>query len=85
MLLGLEIAAEVATNTGRIDAVVELVDHILLFEFKIDKSAQATLQQIKTNQYYEKYRLRNKKMTLVGANFNSTTRAVDDWVSESTA
>lgn len=82
MMIGMEIAAEVETNDGRIDAVVELADHIFLFEFKIDKSAQEALQQIKDNRYYHKYRLHNKPLTLVGANFNSKTRTVDDWRSE---
>ncbi|MEM7132578.1 MAG: AAA family ATPase [Chloroflexota bacterium] len=82
MMLGLDIEAEVETNEGRIDAVVELSDHILLFEFKIDKNAQEAPQQIKENKYYEKYQLHNKEMTLIGANFNSQTRTVDDWISE---
>lgn len=82
MMVGMEITTEVETNDGRIDAVVELADHIFLFEFKIDKSAQAALQQIKDNRYYHKYRLHEKPITLVGANFNSTTRTVDDWTSE---
>jgi|LakMenEpi03Aug12_release.lakeMendotaPanAssembly.Ray.scaffolds.fasta_scaffold285393_1 hypothetical protein len=81
-MIGMEITAEVETNDGRIDAVVELTDHIFLFEFKIDKSAKDALQQIKDNHYYHKYRLHNKPMTLVGANFNSKTRTVDDWTSE---
>lgn len=82
MLIGLEIDAAVAPNDGRIDAVVELADHILLFEFKIDQDAQTALQPIKTNQYYQKYRLHNKPITLIGANFSSASRTVDDWISE---
>ncbi|MEZ4661838.1 MAG: AAA family ATPase [Caldilineaceae bacterium] len=39
-LIGLRIDAEVETNVGRIDAVVEVADHIFLFEFKLDKSAE---------------------------------------------
>ena len=85
MMLGMEIEVEVETNAGRIDAVVALNDEILLFEFKIDKTAQEALQQIKDNKYYQKYRLHHKKMTLVGANFNSQTRCVDEWDSEMVA
>jgi hypothetical protein len=47
-LLGLRIDAEVSTNRGRIDAVVELPDHLFLFEFKLDRSADEALTQIKT-------------------------------------
>ena len=34
--------AEVQTNDGRIDAVVELSEHIYLFEFKLDKSESSS-------------------------------------------
>jgi len=82
VMLGTEIEVEVRTNIGRIDAVVTLADKILLFEFKIDKSAEEALQQIKTNEYYQRYRLSEKTVKLIGANFNSTTRSIDEWLSE---
>ncbi len=82
MLIGLEIETEIETNVGRIDVALVLPHHIFIFEFKIDKSAQEALQQIKQNQYAQKYRLRDKPITLVGANFNSQTRTVDEWKSE---
>ena len=83
-LIGLRVEAEARTNEGRIDAVIELADHIFLFEFKLDggtKSggakdggAEEALQQIKTHSYYEKYRLQPKIVTRVGVNFDSTRR-----------
>lgn len=78
-LMGLRISAEVKTHTGRIDAVVELVDRIYLFEFKFNKSAAEALQQIKEHVYYQKYQLHGKPITCVGVNFNQTTRTVDEW------
>jgi Predicted AAA-ATPase/PD-(D/E)XK nuclease superfamily len=78
-LLGMRIDAEVHTNQGRIDAVVEVVDHIYLFEFKLDKSADEALQQIKENIYYQKYRNKGKPLTLIGANFDSSKRQVTEW------
>jgi len=78
-LLGLRVEAEVHTNQGRIDAVVEIADHIFLFEFKLDQSATAALQQIKDNAYAQKYRLKAKPITLIGANFDSTQRKVTEW------
>ncbi len=78
-LLGLQIAAEVKTNDGRIDAVVELDDRIYLFEFKLDQSAEVALQQIKEREYYRKYQLHGKPITCVGANFSTKTRTVDEW------
>jgi hypothetical protein len=84
-LIGLRITAEVHTNQGRIDAVAELTHRIFLFEFKLDGSAEEALQQIKTHDYAQKYRLKGKPLTLIGANFDSTQRKVTDWKSESTA
>ncbi len=78
-LIGLRIEAEVKTNAGRIDAVVEVANHIYLFEFKLDKSAEEALQQIQDQAYYQKYQLRGKAITCVGANFNTKTRMVDAW------
>lgn len=78
-LIGLRIDAEVKTNDGRIDAVAELADHIYIFEFKLDRSADDAIAQIQEHQYYEKYRLRGKPITCVGANFNTQTRIVDEW------
>lgn len=80
-LMGLRIDAEVRTNDGRIDAVVELAG-IYLFEFKLNKSAAVALQQIQDQRYYQKYQLRDKPITAVGANFNTQSRTVDEWKSE---
>lgn len=81
-LLGTEIETEVRTNFGRIDAVIHLADCIYLFEFKIDNSADEALEQIKTNRYYQKYQEHGKPIELVGANFSSETRAIDEWKAE---
>jgi hypothetical protein len=81
-LIGLRVAAEVKTNNGRMDAVVELDDRIYLFEFKLDQSAGVALQQIQDHAYYRKYQLHGKPITCVGVSFNTKTRTVDDWKSE---
>ncbi len=78
-LIGLRIDAEVYTNEGRIDAVIELSDTIYLFEFKLDKSEDEALQQIKNTEYYQKYRLQTKTLALIGVNFDSTVRKVTGW------
>lgn len=54
-LVGIRVDAEVHTNRGRIDAIVELGNQIFLFEFKLDGSAEDALQQIKKTEYAEKY------------------------------
>ena len=80
-LIGLRIAAEVKTGNGRIDAVIEVSEHIYLFEFKLNKDAMVALDQIQDKAYYQKYRLHGKPVTQVGVNFDTATRTVTDWKS----
>ena len=49
---------------------------------KLDKTAAEALAQIKGMRYYEKYLASGKRITLVGMNFSSKKRAIDDWTSE---
>lgn len=79
LLLGIRVAAEVKTNRGRIDAVIELTERIYLFEFKLSGSAVAALKQIQETEYYQKYRLQNKALTLVGVRFDRKKRKVTAW------
>lgn len=81
-LIGLRIQAEVHTNAGRIDAVVELNNHIFLFEFKLNGSATDALAQIKEKKYYQQYLRADKTITCIGANFDTATRTVNAWESE---
>ncbi|MEM7535599.1 MAG: PD-(D/E)XK nuclease domain-containing protein, partial [Chloroflexota bacterium] len=81
-LMGEPIDAEVQTDVGRIDMVVNLDNHIYLFEFKLDKTAQDALNQIHQKKYYQKYLLDKKPITLIGANFSSTEKTVDEWICE---
>ena len=55
MLMGLKIQAETKTNDGRIDAVVEMVDHIYIFEFKLNKDVQQAVDQLVDKEYAQKY------------------------------
>ena len=80
-LLGFNIEAESCTNDGRIDAVVQTEDHIYLFEFKLDKDDSA-LSQIKEKEYFKKYLLLPKKITLIGVNFDSEKGQLIDWQTE---
>jgi len=78
-LLNLRVDAEKRTNRGRIDTVIELVNDIYIFEFKLDSSEQTALQQIKDNGYADVYRGRGKIIHLVGVNFASQQRGVAGW------
>jgi hypothetical protein len=79
-LIGLRTQAEVTTNRGRIDAVVEVAQAIYLFEFKLNGSATAALAQIKTSAYYERYQGQGKALRLVGVNFSTRKRSVAQWL-----
>jgi hypothetical protein len=81
-LIGLKVEAEVSTNIGRIDAVIELEDKVYLFEFKINDSPENALKQIKDNKYYEKYSGSNKDIICVGAKFDLDDRNIINWVAD---
>ena len=79
-LIGLRTHAEVVTNRGRIDAVVEVARAIYIFEFKLNGSAETALAQIKSTAYYERYQRQGKTLRLVGVNFSTRRRGVAKWV-----
>ena len=82
-LLGMELRAESKTNIGSIDLVLETASNIYLIEMKIDKSKEEAIEQIKDRKYYQKFLDEDKKVTLVGINFSSKDRNIEDWGSES--
>jgi Predicted AAA-ATPase/PD-(D/E)XK nuclease superfamily len=66
LLMGYDIAAEVATAQGRIDAVVQTDTSVYLLEFKVGGSPEAALAQIHARRYYEKYLHLGKSIYLLG-------------------
>ena len=81
-LLGLKMKAEVQHRFGVIDGVVETDKYVYIFEFKVNKSAQSALKQIKTNEYHLPYLDKGKKVFLVGVKFSAEKRGVDVWKHE---
>ncbi len=73
------VTAEARTNSGRIDAVAEVEEYVYIFEFKIDRSAEIALDQIREKKYYQKYRHSGKKIVLIGANFDTKEHQLTDW------
>jgi hypothetical protein len=80
--LGQYAEAEVNDSTGRIDCVVKTPTHLYILEFKLDKTAQVAMEQIKARDYAGAYRADPRTKVLVGINFSSETKTVDDWVQE---
>lgn len=81
-LINVNSEVERATNIGRIDMVVEVDDCIYIFEFKLNGSAKAALQQIHEMHYYQPYLNLGKKILLVGINFSSKERNIADYLFE---
>jgi hypothetical protein len=77
--LGFKVSAEVSTNKGRIDMVLQTNDTSFIFEFKINASAQEALEQILANEYYKQYTPTKKHVILVGVNFDTALRTIDEW------
>lgn len=80
--LGQYTYSEVNTSDGRIDCVVESPTHIYILEFKLDESAVTALEQIKARGYHEKYQVDPRPKVLIGINFSSQQKTINDWKTE---
>ncbi len=80
--IGLDVAPEVRTNEGRIDAAIETDRHVYIIEFKRNGSAEMALEQIREKRYAEKFLGGGKPVTLVGVNFDGDRRTIADWKAE---
>ncbi|MEN8237249.1 MAG: AAA family ATPase [Pseudomonadota bacterium] len=78
-LIGIKVVAEVHTHRGRMDIILELQDKVFIFEFKLNQTAAKAIQQIINKEYRTPYQASGKSIYLVGVNFNSQTKSVDDW------
>ncbi len=81
-LMGFEIEAEVRTNIGRIDCVLQTQDTIYIIEFKLNDTKEAALQQIHDKQYAQKYQGSNKEIVLLGVEFDHKIRNIGGTVAQ---
>lgn len=79
-LLGNYLRSEVHSAQGRCDALVQTATHIYVFEFKLDQSAEAALQQIFDRNYLAPFRLDERTKVAVGINFSSEKRGIEKWL-----
>ncbi|NQZ11263.1 MAG: PD-(D/E)XK nuclease domain-containing protein, partial [Algicola sp.] len=84
-LIGLDIAAEVSTNRGCIDCVLETNDKVYIIEFKLNDTKEAALKQIHDKQYAQKYHDCGKEVVLLGVEFDQRTRNIGEYLIESLA
>ncbi len=81
-LLGSYVQSEVHTAQGRCDAVVQTSDHIYVFEFKLDQSAEDALGQIRQRGYMTPFSDSAKKKIALGVDFSSKEKRIAEWKSE---
>ena len=73
---------EVHTQRGRVDIVLLTKTDLYVVELKLNKSAQAAMQQINLKNYRQRFALCGLPITKVGINFDSTQGTIEDWVIE---
>ena len=70
---------EKETSHGRIDCILECPEHVYIFEFKINSTAEAALKQIEEKDYAMHYAADTRSIYKVGISFSSETGTVNDF------
>lgn len=81
-LLGEFIQAEVCSATGRADAVVWTHNHIYVFEFKLNGTAEQAIKQINEKGYLIPFTADDRKLVKVGVEFNKESRNINRFLVE---
>ena len=82
--MGQFVQTEVHCITGRVDCVVQTVDAVYIFEFKLtgNGTAEDAINQIREKKYAAKYKAEGKKIVLIGASFDEETRTIKEWAAD---
>ena len=78
-LMGRYVDVEVRTANGRVDMVMNSGKALCLFELKLNKSAEAAMNQINLKDYPARFALTNLPIIKIGINFDTTTHTIEDW------
>lgn len=78
-LLGYYIDVEVRTPRGRVDVVLRTRTTLYVMELKLDKSADAAMQQINLKNYPERFALSELPVVKVAVNFDGERRTLGEW------
>lgn len=81
-LMGQFVEAEVRSARGRADAVVKTEHYIYVFEFKLDGSPQAALNQINEKGYLLPFTADGRKLVKTGVAFDAEERNLGEWMIE---
>ena len=70
---------EVRTATGRVDMVLQTAQRLFLFELKLNRSAEAAIQQINLKDYPARFAHCGLPIVKVGINFDAESHTISDW------
>ena len=70
---------EVRTATGRVDMVLRTAQNLYLFELKLNRSAEAAMQQINLKDYPARFALCGLPIVKVGINFDAENHTISNW------
>jgi hypothetical protein len=77
-MIGTDVRYEFHTPIGRADTVVITQERIFIFEFKVNESADAALQQIIDKRYAEALRYRNLPIVGIGVSFQTNFKGISN-------
>ena len=77
-MLGAKVGAEDGSARGYADAIIETRKFVWVFEFKFNKSTKAAVRQIREKGYADQYKGDRRPVTLVGVNFRTAKRNIDE-------
>ena len=78
-LFGRYVDVEVRTPTGRVDVVMKTGKALYVIELKLNRSAEAALQQIDLKDYASRFALEGLPVVKVGINFDAERHTLSDW------
>lgn len=78
--MNVQLYTEVMNSEGRTDALMYLGNTIYVIDAKLDSSPEEALRQIHDKGYATRFSGSGKKLVLIGLNFSSSTRTLDDWL-----
>jgi hypothetical protein len=73
---GYRVSSEVSTHKGRMDTLVETLDRVIIFEFKLGGTTREALEQIQSRGYDRPF---SKPVTHVGVVFDAEQKQVGAW------
>ena len=79
-MMGLTVRTEIHSARGRCDMLILTSGFVYVFEFKIDSTPEEALNQIYEKGYAIPFESDSRTVFLIGANFSTSTRTLDEWI-----